>query len=223
MSCKHTRTCFILHLGNQLDIVNIEQIDHHAVELTWTTNEYFNNHVQIQYRSIHGKMPWTTVNHLYNHSTTTARLSNLHAEQTYKFRLLALDADGQHIMSSSMKRLTMKIWNPLPVPQITDAWITTDGQVSLKWKLNATNIDNIDGFIIFYRVLNINENNYTKITVPNLRHPLIDTYTIASIASDNKYELRMATYSNRGTSPMSTSIEISIPSRKSLTNDFIVR
>jgi hypothetical protein len=56
--------------------------------------------------------------------------------------------------------------------------------------------------------------NFTTITIPNLRYPPIDTYTITSIESDEEYELRMATYSNRGLSPMSNSITISVPTRK---------
>jgi hypothetical protein len=101
----------------------------------------------------------------------------------------------------------------LPIPQITDAWITNDGQISLKWKVNDSNNEIIDGFIIYYRAIN-SDGNYTKITIPNLRYPIIDSYTISSIAANEKYELRMATYSNRGLSSMSNSIEISIPPRK---------
>jgi hypothetical protein len=56
--------------------------------------------------------------------------------------------------------------------------------------------------------------NFTTITLPNLRYPSIDTYTISSIEPDKEYELRMATYSNRGLSSMSNSIEISVPPRK---------
>ena len=43
---------------------------------------------------------------------------------------------------------------------------------------------------------------------------MIDTYTISSIEGNEKYELRMATYSDRGVSSMSNSIEISVPSSK---------
>lgn len=56
--------------------------------------------------------------------------------------------------------------------------------------------------------------NFTDITVPNLRYPPIDTYTISSIESNQEYELRMTTYSNRGLSRMSNSIKISVPTRK---------
>jgi uncharacterized protein YdgA (DUF945 family) len=101
----------------------------------------------------------------------------------------------------------------IPIPQITDAWITNDGQISLKWKINDSNSQTIDGFIIYYRLINSND-NYTKITIPNLRFPIIDTYTIPAIEGNEKYELRMASYSNRGLSSMSNSIEISVPLRK---------
>lgn len=83
----------------------------------------------------------------------------------------------------------------------------------MKWKINDSNSETIDGFIIYYRLINAN-GNYTKITIPNLRYPPIDTYTITSIEANEKYELRMATYSKKGFSSMSNSIEISIPSCK---------
>jgi hypothetical protein len=136
-------------------------------------------------------------------------------DQQYKFRLVAFDSNGKQPLFSPSRRFTLKVSNQfnLPIPQITDAWITTDGQISLKWKINDTNTETVDGFIIYYRSTNLNK-NYTKITIPNLRYPLIDTYTISSIEGNEKYELRMATYSNRGLSSMSNSIEISIPLRK---------
>ena len=56
--------------------------------------------------------------------------------------------------------------------------------------------------------------NFTTVTIPNLRFPLIDTYTISSIEPNQEYELRMATYSNRGLSPMSNSIEISLSTQQ---------
>jgi hypothetical protein len=163
---------------------------------------------------IYPKSSWTTNNQVYNQTISHTTISNLEVDQGYKFRLAGLDLNGKQIMSSPSKRFTLKSLNQfnLPIPQITDAWITTDGQISLKWNINDTNTEAIDGFIIYYR--SINNNNYTTITIPNLRSPLIDTYTISSIESNEKYELRMASYSNRGLSSMSNSIEISIPLRK---------
>ena len=171
--------------------------------------------LQIQYRLLHARTPWMTDNQFYNRSINTALVPNLQTEQTYKFRLVLFDSQGQQLLTSPIKRLTLKLLNNLPVPQISDAWITSDGQVSLKWKLNDSTVETIDGFIIYYRSLNAKQSNYTKITIPNLRYPLIDTYTIPSIESDNKYELRMGTYSKRGVSVLSNSIEIAIPSCKS--------
>ena len=124
------------------------------------------------------KATWTTDNEVYNHSVTRGHIGHLQTDQTYKFRLLAFDAHGKQIMISSTKRLSLKFSAHLPVPQITDAWITNDGQISLKWKVNDSQTENIDGFIIYYRLVNLDK-NFTKITIPNLRYPLIDTYTIS--------------------------------------------
>ena len=79
--------------------------------------------------------------------------------------------------------------------------------------MSHTNGEAINGVIIYYRTI-FSKENFTTITVPNLRYPPIDTYTIPTIGSNQIYELRMATYSNRGLSLMSDSIEISVPSRK---------
>lgn len=203
-------------LENKLEIVQIHQLDDRTVEISWKTDESVEAEVQVQYRLMHGKLPWNAMNQLYNHSINHAVVSDLQSEQTYRFRLLAFDAHGQQMMSSLIKRFTLKAVNHLPIPQITDAWITNEGQISLKWKLNDSNPELIDGFLIYYRLLNTGDSdNYTKITVPNVRYPLVDTYTITSIQFDRKYEIRLATYSNKGVSPMSNSIEISIPPRKS--------
>ncbi len=79
--------------------------------------------------------------------------------------------------------------------------------------MNNTADEMIDGFVIYYRPTH-SKANFTSLTIPNLRYPPINTYTITAIESDHEYELRMATYSNRGLSPMSNSIEISVPIRK---------
>ena len=76
--------------------------------------------------------------------------------------------------------------------------------------LNNTSSETVDGFVIYYRPSS-SKMNFTTITLPNLRYPSIDTYTIPSIEPDQEYELRMATYSNRGLSPMGNSIKISVP------------
>lgn len=200
-----------------MEIVQIHQLDERSVEVVWKTDESAESEVQVQYRLMHTKSHWNTLNQLYNHSITRATIHDLQSEQTYRFRLLAFDAHGQQMMSSSIKRFTLKPFNHLPIPQITDAWITNEGHISLKWKLNNTNSELIDGFLIYYRTLNgDSSNNFTKVTVPNVPYPLINTYTLTSIQFEKKYEIRMATYSNRGASPMSNSIEIAIPARKCL-------
>jgi uncharacterized protein YdgA (DUF945 family) len=198
------------------EIIDINQLDNNVIELFWTNNENFQTNIQIQYRLIAPKTSWLTDNKLYNHSITNGIISNLEPNQAYKFRLITFDLHGKQQIISSTKRFTLKFLKNqfnLPIPQITDAWITTDGQISLKWKVNDSNSEIIDGFIIYYRLINSNR-NYTKITIPNLLYPIIDTYTISSIEANQKYELRMATYSNRGLSSMSNSIEISIPLSK---------
>lgn len=202
-------------LENKLEILQIHQLDDRSIEMAWKSDESIESEIQIQYRLMHVKSPWNVVNQFYNNSINHAIISDLQNEQTYRFRLLAFDPHGQQIMSSSIKRFTLKSLNHLPIPQITDAWITNEGQISLKWKLNDSNPELIDGFLIYYRLLNVaDSNNFTKITIPNVRYPLIDTYTITSIQFDRKYEIRMSTYSNKAVSPMSNAIEISIPPRK---------
>lgn len=184
------------------------------MELFWKSDDSSDTQIQIQYRLPHGKVPWITDPRIHNHSTTNAIVSELKSDETYRFRLLSFDSSGQHTMTSPMKRFTLQLMNNLPIPQITDAWITPEGQVTLKWKLNETNVDHISGFIIYYRSMSAKHNNFTKITIPHTRYPLIDTYTISNTESSTKYELRMATYTEDDTSTMSNAIEISIPSRK---------
>ena len=202
-------------LASTLEIVDINQIDNNAIELFWIMHEKLDSNVQIQYRLIQPKTPWITDSQIYNQSTTQAVLFNLQSNQIYKFRLITFDGNGKLLVLSSSKRFPLRLLNQpsLPIPQITDAWITNDGQISLKWKINESNSAMIDGFIIYYR-LSHSQGNFTKITLPNLRLPMIDTYTITSIEGNEKYELQMATYSSRGVSMMSNSMEISVPSRK---------
>ena len=205
----------LFNLASTLEILDINQIDNNAIELFWINHEKIDSNIQIQYRLVHPKSPWMIDSQIYNQSTTQAVLSNLQSSQIYKFRLITLDGNGKPIILSSSKRFPLRLLNQpnLPVPQITDAWITNDGQISLKWKINESSTAMIDGFIIYYR-LSHSQGNFTKITLPNLRLPMIDTYTITSIEGNEKYELRMATYSSRGLSAMSNSMEISVPSRK---------
>ncbi|CAF4773577.1 unnamed protein product, partial [Rotaria magnacalcarata] len=80
-------------------------------------------------------------------------------------------------------------------------------KIGLKWKINESNSDTVNGFIIYYRSMS-SDDNYTTITVPNLVFPTIDTYTISSIELNDKYEIRVAAYSNRGLSSMSNAIEM---------------
>jgi hypothetical protein len=205
------------YLVSKLEIVDINQINNNAVELFWMSNETTEINIQIQYRLIYPKTSWITDNQIYNRSTTHGIISNLDIEQVYKFRLIAFDLNGKQLMLSSSKRFLLKSENQfhLPIPQLTDAWITTEGQISLKWKVNDSDSKTIEGFIIYYRSINSKKDNYTTITIPNLRYPLIDTYTISStIEANEKYEIRMVTYSNHELSSMSNSIEISIPSGK---------
>lgn len=202
---------------SKIELTDISQIDSNTVELTWIDNEKLPTNIQIQYRLIHSKTPWITDNQLYNHSSTHGLISNLESNQNYKFRLITYDSSGKMNVLTSARRVALKISNDLnlAVPQLTDAWITSDGQISVKWSINQTITDHIDEFLLFYRLVN-SKKNFTKITIPNIRFPMIDTYTITSIEPNEKYELRMATYSNRGLSPMSNSMEISIPSSKRL-------
>ncbi|CAF1505891.1 unnamed protein product, partial [Rotaria sordida] len=199
----------------KLEIIDINQVNNNAIELYWKINELIDLYIQIQYRLNTPKGIWITDKNIYNHTITHGIISNLEYDQTYKFRLIAFNSNGKQLAISLTKRFTLKFLNQfyLPIPQITDAWITTDGKISLKWKVNDTYNDIIDGYIIYYRSINSND-NYTTITIPNLLYPITDTFTISSIELNDKYEIRMATYSNRGLSPMSNSIEISLPSCK---------
>ncbi|CAF3480642.1 unnamed protein product [Rotaria sp. Silwood1] len=197
----------------KLEILDINQINNNAIELYWKTNELIELYIQIQYRLNSPKAIWITDKEIYNHTITHGIISNLEYDQTYRFRLVAFDSNGKQLIISLPKRITLKFLNQfsLPIPQITDAWITTDGKISLKWKINDSLSEIIDGYIIYYRSINSND-NYTTITIPNLVYPITDSFTISTIELNDKYEIRMATYANRGLSPMSNSIEISLPS-----------
>ncbi|CAF2401516.1 unnamed protein product [Rotaria sp. Silwood2] len=220
-----TAKCFVHVKGlrlntpvSKLEIIDINQIDNYAIKLFWKINETIENYlssIQIQYRLIHPKTSWMTIDDFYNRSLNHAIISNLQQDQTYKFRLIGFDANGQQLVISAAKQFILKLIKNqpnTPLPQITDAWITNDGQISLKWQLlNNTGSETVDGFVVYYRPIH-SKRNFTAITIPNLRYPPIDAYTISSIEPDQVYEIRMTTYSNLGLSPMSNSIEISVPS-----------
>jgi len=204
-----------ISLAPKIELTDISQIDSTTVELTWNYNEKYDRNIQIQYRFSHNKSSWITDNQLYTHPTTQAIISNLDSNQNYRFRLISYDRLGRMTILTPARRVTLKQTDQLnlAIPQITDAWITNEGHINLKWKMNDTFLDHIDEFLIYYRLVNSNE-NFTKIIVPNIRFPMIDSYTITTIKPNEKYELRMATYSNRGLSQMSNSMEISIPLSK---------
>ncbi|CAF3607553.1 unnamed protein product [Rotaria sordida] len=217
--------CFVHVIGlklnipvSKLEIIDINQIDNYGIKLFWKINETIENYlsfIQIQYRLIHPKTSWMTIDEFYNRSLNYALINNLQQDQIYKFRLIGFDITGKQLVISAAKQFTLKLIKNQPnspLPQITDAWVTNDGQISLKWQLlNNTGSETVDGFVIYYRPIH-SKTNFTTITIPNLHYPSVDTYTISSIEPDQIYEIRMTTYSNLGLSPMSNSIEISVPS-----------
>jgi hypothetical protein len=74
----------------------------------------------------------------YNRSISQATIQNLQQDQTYKFRLIGFDINGKQLVISAAKRFTLgfiKKQPNIPVPEITNAWITNDDQISLKWQV----------------------------------------------------------------------------------------
>jgi hypothetical protein len=74
----------------------------------------------------------------YNRSISQATIRNLQQDQIYKFRLIGFDINGKQLVISATKRFALdfiKKQPNIPVPQITDAWITNDDQISLKWQV----------------------------------------------------------------------------------------
>ncbi len=124
-----------------MEIVDIHQIDNNAVQLLWKINETIENYlssIQIQYRLTHPKTPWMSSEQFYNRSISQATIQNLQQDQTYKFRLIGFDINGKQLVISAAKRFTLDFIKKrpnIPVPQITDAWITNDDQISLKWQV----------------------------------------------------------------------------------------
>ncbi|CAF1013099.1 unnamed protein product, partial [Didymodactylos carnosus] len=211
----------------KIEIVDMVQTGNAAVDIFWEINGASDlSYLQAQYCLTKGN--WLTKNENYSSSVKHAMIDNLKNGHMYKFRLLGFDQHGQQIVSSSVHKLKLKYMessdrlvkptpanmnNNNPIPRITDAWASQDGSIGLKWQLPTNSTTSpilIDGFAIFYRPSRT-KSNYTKITVPNLRFPPIDTYTITTIEPNQQYELRMSTYSTRGFSQMSNPMEILIP------------
>ncbi|CAF0794767.1 unnamed protein product [Didymodactylos carnosus] len=211
----------------KIEIIDMVQIDNNAVDLFWEINGTSDlNYVQVQYGLL--KNNWLTNDENLTTSVKHAIIDTLQAGYVYKFRLVGFDQQGQQIVSSSVRKLKLEYMdnndhltkpvqsnmnNNSPIPRITDAWALQDGSIGVKWQLPTNSTTSpilIDGFAIFYRLSRI-KSNYTKITIPNVRFPPIDTYTITTIEPNQQYELRMATYSSRGLSQMSNPMEILVP------------
>lgn len=127
-----------------MEIIEIRQIDSNAIKLSWKINETIENSVssiQLQYRFIHPKTSWIATNDLYNRSVSQAMINNLQRGQTYKIRLVGFDVNGKQLVISAAKRITldsMKNQANLILPQITEAWVTNEGHISLRWKVSET-------------------------------------------------------------------------------------
>lgn len=76
--------------------------------------------------------------------------------------------------------------------------------------MNQSLADAIDGFIIYYRSM-LSKANFTSIHIPSRGSPSINSFTISSLDANQKYEFRIGTYSNDGSSQMSSSVELSTP------------
>ena len=135
---------FRFSLVSKLEIVDIHQIDSNAVKLLWKINETIENYlssIQIQYRLMYPKTSWMKSEEFYNRSVNQATIQNLQQNQIYKFRLIGFDVNGKQLVISATKRFTLDFLKKqpnVPVPQITDAWITNDDQISLKWQVSNT-------------------------------------------------------------------------------------
>jgi hypothetical protein len=132
-----------LRLVFKLEIIHINQIDTRTIELFWKINETIEQNlhaIQIQYRLNHPKTSWITVNDIYNRSMQHAIVNELQQEQVYKFRLIGFDAHGKQLVISAAKRFALQSSNQpshSPIPDITDAWVTNDGQIHVKWQVCA--------------------------------------------------------------------------------------
>ena len=127
---------------SKLEITAVHQINENTVELVWKINETIENHlqaIQVQYRLVHSKGIWMTASEFYNRSTDRASVSQLQSDQAYKFRLIGFDSRGKQLVISAVKRFTLepnKYQLNLPLPEITDAWVTNDGHIALKWQVS---------------------------------------------------------------------------------------
>ena len=121
----------------------MHQINENTVELVWKINETIENHlhaIQIQYRLLHSKGIWMTASEFHNRSVDRASVSQLQSDQPYKFRLIGFDSRGKQLVISAVKRFTLepnKYQLNLPLPEITDAWVTNDGHIALKWQVSS--------------------------------------------------------------------------------------
>lgn len=82
--------------------------------------------IQIQYRPAQPKTSWLTINDLYNRSIQRALINQLSSDDTYKFRLIGLDAHRQQLVISATKRFSLQPVRPslhTPWVEINDAWI----------------------------------------------------------------------------------------------------
>lgn len=126
---------------SKLDIVDLKQIDNTAVQLAWKINETIESALstlQVQYRFIHPKTSWMATDELYNRSASQAIVSNLQPGQVFKFRLVGFDKDGRQLVISATKRMTLALMKNRAntiVPEMTDASVTNDGQISVTWKV----------------------------------------------------------------------------------------
>ncbi len=129
---------------SKLEIVDLTQIDNTAVQLSWKINETIESalsSLQVQYRFIHPKTSWMATDELYNRSASQAIVSNLQPGQVFKFRLVGFDKDGRQLVISAAKRMTLELMKNRAntiVPEMIDASVTNDGQISVTWKVRGS-------------------------------------------------------------------------------------
>ena len=113
------------------------------MQLSWKINETIENYlssIQIQYRLTQPRTSWTASEELYNRSIDHATVDNLQPNRAYKFRLIGFDTNGKQLVISATKRFTLDVIKKpsnVPLIHITDAWITNDVQISLKWQVKT--------------------------------------------------------------------------------------
>jgi hypothetical protein len=123
---------------SKLEIIHLNQVQLNAVELSWKINETIENSlhdIQVQHRPIHPKTQWTTVDQFYNRSMHHAVVTNLQRDQAYKFRLIGFDSQGKPLVISATKRVTLQAaFSPSFSPEISDAWVTNEGHIGVRWQ-----------------------------------------------------------------------------------------